>query len=85
MGHTLIATILPMTLLSPIAKTTPVQDPWTTNVELSARLRVSSALSDVGSMAPGTRSLMVRQLNLERQDQCLPLSSEKRAIEFEVT
>jgi hypothetical protein len=33
-----MATRTPMTDLSPMAKTTPVQAPWTTNVEVNARL-----------------------------------------------
>jgi hypothetical protein len=52
-----IATMRPITVLSPIAKTTPVHVPWTTKVEVRARLRVSRALSDVNSTTPGTRSL----------------------------
>lgn len=39
--------------LSPMANTTPVHAPWMTKVEVRARLRVSSALSDVGSTVPG--------------------------------
>lgn len=56
-----IATMRPMTVLSPIAKTMPVQVPWTTNVEVRARLRVSRALSDVASIEPGIMSLSERQ------------------------
>lgn len=52
-----MATMRPMTDLSPMAKTTPRQLPWTTNVEVSARLRVSRAFSDVASTVPGIMSL----------------------------
>jgi hypothetical protein len=47
----------PMIVLSPVANTTPLQVPCTTKVEVNARLRVSRALSDVASRAPGTISL----------------------------
>jgi hypothetical protein len=56
-----IATMRPMIDLSPMAKTTAVQLPWTTKVELRARLRVSSALGDVEWTVPGTMSLEVKQ------------------------
>ena len=46
-------TIRPMMVLSPVAKTTPVHFPWTTMVELRARLRVSIAFSEVESTVPG--------------------------------
>jgi hypothetical protein len=42
-----IATIRPMMVLSPVAKTTPVQVPWITKVDESARLRVSRAFCEV--------------------------------------
>jgi len=40
-------TMRPMTDLSPVAKTTPVQVPWTTKVDARARLRVSRAFCEV--------------------------------------
>ena len=46
-------TIRPMMVLSPVAKTTPVHFPWTTMVELRARLRVSIGLFEVESTVPG--------------------------------
>lgn len=52
-----MATMRPMIDLSPMAKTTPAQEPCTTKVEASARLRVSRALCDVGSTTPGIISL----------------------------
>ena len=48
-----IATIHPMIVLSPVAKTTPVQVPWITNVNERARLWVSSAFCEVRSIVPG--------------------------------
>ena len=56
-----MATIRPMMVLSPMAKTTPVQFPWTTKVELRARLRVSIALSEVDVTVPGIVSLVEDQ------------------------
>ena len=53
-----MATIRPMIVLSPVAKTTPVHFPWTTKVELRARLRVSIALSEVDMTVPGIISLV---------------------------
>ncbi|KAI1795693.1 hypothetical protein LXA43DRAFT_1178693 [Ganoderma leucocontextum] len=41
-----VATMRPVTDLSPMAKATRVQLPWTVKVDASARLRVSSAFSD---------------------------------------
>ena len=52
-----MATIRPMMVLSPVANTTPVHFPWTTKVELRARLRVSIALSEVAVTVPGIISL----------------------------
>jgi hypothetical protein len=52
-----IETMRPMIDLSPVAKTTPVPVPWTTNVEVKARFRVSSGFSEVDSTTPGMWSL----------------------------
>ena len=62
-----MATIRPMIVLSPVAKTTPVHFPCTTKVELRARLRVSIALSEVDKTVPGIISL-VEDENRVRQD-----------------
>ena len=48
-----MATMRPMMVLSPVAKTTPMHFPWTTKVELRARLRVSIGLSEVDKTVPG--------------------------------
>ena len=53
-----MATIRPMMVLSPVANTTPVHFPWTTKVELRARLRVSIALSEVDVTVPVIISLI---------------------------
>lgn len=52
-----MATIWPMTVLSPVANTTPVQVPCAAKVEVRARLRVSMALCDVKVIDPGIMSL----------------------------
>jgi hypothetical protein len=52
-----MATIWPMTVLSPVANTTPVQVPCAAKLEVSARLRVSMALWDVKVIDPGIKSL----------------------------
>jgi hypothetical protein len=54
-----MATIRPMIVLSPMANTTPVHDPWTTKVELMALLRVSSALGYVERTVPGDHVTVV--------------------------
>jgi len=59
-----MATMRPITDLSPMAKTTPVQVPCTTNVEESARLRVSSAFNAVASTSPETTSLWFKYFSV---------------------
>ena len=58
-----IATIRPIMVLSPVAKTTPLHFPWTTKVELRARLRVSIALSEVHKTVPGVIISLVKDEN----------------------
>jgi hypothetical protein len=52
-----MATMRPIVDLSPIAKTIPLQVPWATKVDESARLCVSRGLSDVAVRLPGMGSL----------------------------
>ena len=63
-----MATIRPMIVLSPVAKTTPLHFPWTTKVELRARLRVSIALSEVDKTVPGVIISLVKDGNRVRQN-----------------
>jgi hypothetical protein len=65
-----MATMRPITDLSPMANTTPVQEPWTTNVDVNAMLRVSRALSEVASTTPGIMALRCEQ-NISRMDYTL--------------
>src|SRR5271154_4349506 len=82
-----MATTRPMIDLSPIAKTTPVHVPWTTKVEVRARLRLSNGFWEVESTVPGTISLEILINELERVKgfkSPLPLSGQKRTVKFEV-
>ena len=63
-----IATIRPMMVLSPVAKTTPMHFPLTTKVELRARLRVSIAFSEVDKTVPGVIISLVKDKNRARQN-----------------
>jgi hypothetical protein len=56
-----IATIQPMMVLSPVAKTTPMHFPLTTKVDLRARLRVSNAFSEVDKTVPGVIISLVKR------------------------
>ena len=60
-----IATIRPIMVLSPVAKTTPVHFPWTTKVEVRARFRVSIGLSEVDIIVPGVISLVEGRIESE--------------------
>ena len=74
-----MATIRPMMVLSPVAKTTPVHFPWTTKVELNARLRVSIAFSEVDVTVPGIISLVEdEKKNLKKYGAITNLSPVRR-------
>jgi hypothetical protein len=80
-----ILTRRPMIVLSPVANTTPWQVPCTTKVEVSARLRVSRALSDVASRDPGTISLQLEFSQIQaRRTRNKPFTSQERAIKAKV-
>ena len=81
-----MATIRPMMVLSPVAKTTPVHFPWMTKVELSARLRVSITLSEVDITVPGIISLSKMRKNKIKiiWSNNQPFTSEKRTIETQI-
>ena len=74
-----MATIRPMMVLSPVVKTTPVHFPWTTKVELNARLRVSIAFSEVDVTVPGIISLVEdEKKNLKKYGAITNLSPVRR-------
>jgi hypothetical protein len=74
-----------MTVLSPVANTTPWQVPCTTKVDVSARLRVSRALSDVASRDPGTISLQLDLSEIQaRRTGNRPFTRQERAIKAKV-
>lgn len=76
----------PMTVRSPVANTTPRQLPCVTNVELSAKLRVSRAFSEVASRDPGIISLVYgSMMSSFREDQLYrPFTGKKRAIKTQI-